>query len=61
VPNKVHQLFTAQLFHDRKQREARRGMSASQRAKETPIDYLRPIVGMHRLPNMALFSFCFHS
>lgn len=23
VPNKVHQLFSAQLFHDRRQREVR--------------------------------------
>merc|ERR1711939_543789 len=28
VPNKVEHLFMAQLFHDRKQREARSGMDA---------------------------------
>ncbi|KAF9505930.1 hypothetical protein BS47DRAFT_1431226 [Hydnum rufescens UP504] len=37
VPLKVEQLFQAQLFHDRKQREARAG-------KDPYIDYLRPIV-----------------
>lgn len=45
VPNKVQQLFYAQLFHDRKQREARRGLSSSERAKTPVVDYLRPIVG----------------
>ncbi len=44
VPNKVEHLFMAQLFHDRKQREERSGMSADQRAKTPFIDYLRPIV-----------------
>jgi len=44
VPNKVHQLFTAQLFHDRKQLEARRSMPLEQRKSTKPIDYLRPIV-----------------
>lgn len=45
VPNKVHQLFSAQLFHDRKQFEARRTMSVAERKQAAPIDYLRPIVG----------------
>ena len=45
VPNKVHQLFSAQLFHDRKQFEARRNMSVAERKQAAPIDYLRPIVG----------------
>lgn len=44
VPNKVEHLFMAQLFHDRKQREARVRMTPEQRAKEAPVDYLRPIV-----------------
>lgn len=44
VPNKVEHLFMAQLFHDRKQREARSGLSAAERAKTPYIDYLRPIV-----------------
>lgn len=42
VPNKVHHLFTAQLFHDRKQRAARLSDPAS--ASTAPIDYLRPII-----------------
>lgn len=44
VPNKCDQLFRAQLFHDRKQFEARRRMTPAQRAATAPIDYLRPIV-----------------
>jgi len=44
VPNKVEHLFMAQLFHDRKQNEARCNMSAQQRAKTPYVDYLRPIV-----------------
>ncbi|EPQ29020.1 uncharacterized protein PFL1_03310 [Pseudozyma flocculosa PF-1] len=44
VPNKVEHLFMAQLFHDRKQREARTAMTSEQRAKQAPVDYLRPIV-----------------
>ncbi|KAG8912582.1 isocitrate lyase 1 [Tulasnella sp. 408] len=44
VPNKVEHLFQAQLFHDRKQREARSHLSPTQ-LKSTPrVDYLRPIV-----------------
>ncbi|WWD06045.1 isocitrate lyase [Kwoniella europaea PYCC6329] len=44
VPNKVAQLFTAQLFHDRKQRWTR--STALQKGEKLgpPIDYLRPIV-----------------
>lgn len=34
----------AQLFHDRKQREARSRMSDAELASTPPIDYLRPIV-----------------
>merc|ERR1719517_138563 len=44
VPNKVDQLFRAQLFHDRKQFEERRRMSPEDRAKQTAVDYLNPII-----------------
>merc|ERR1712127_874076 len=44
VPNKVDQLFKAQLFHDRKQYEDRRRMSPEDRAKNPPTDYLNPII-----------------
>merc|ERR1740121_2891720 len=44
VPNKVDQLFRAQLFHDRKQYEARRRMSKEERAKCKPVDYMNPII-----------------
>merc|ERR1712238_243395 len=44
VPNKVDQLFRAQLFHDRKQYEARRRMSKEERAKSKPVDYMNPII-----------------
>jgi len=44
VPNKVEHLFMAQLFHDRKQREARSSMSAKELVATPIIDYLRPIV-----------------
>jgi isocitrate lyase len=44
VPNKVEHLFAAQLFHDRKQREARSRMSDAELASNPPIDYLRPII-----------------
>ena len=44
VPNKVEHLFFAQLFHDRKQREARLAMTPEERAKTPKVDYLRPIV-----------------
>jgi len=44
VPNKVDQLFKAQLFHDRKQYEERRRMSEDDRAKNPPVDYLNPII-----------------
>ncbi|KXS18640.1 isocitrate lyase and phosphorylmutase [Gonapodya prolifera JEL478] len=44
VPNKVEQLFFAQLFHDRKQRHARLGVPKEERAKLPFVDYLRPIV-----------------
>ena len=44
VPNKVDQLFRAQLFHDRKQLEARRRMTIEERKNMAPVDYLRPII-----------------
>lgn len=44
VPNKVEHLFMAQLFHDRKQREARSNLSDAELAKTPYVDYLRPIV-----------------
>lgn len=44
VPNKVEQLFKAQCFHDRKQREARLSTPLQQRAKQPNVDYLRPII-----------------
>ncbi|PKX92439.1 isocitrate lyase 1 [Aspergillus novofumigatus IBT 16806] len=44
VPNKVNQLFLAQLFHDRKQREERITTPKDQRSKLPNIDYLRPII-----------------
>lgn len=44
VPNKVEHLFMAQLFHDRRQREARLRMSAEQRKRTPVVDYLRPII-----------------
>ncbi|KAJ0424490.1 isocitrate lyase [Aspergillus carlsbadensis] len=44
VPNKVNQLFLAQLFHDRKQREERITTPKDQRHNVANIDYLRPII-----------------
>jgi len=44
VPNKVDQLFKAQLFHDRKQYEERRRMSPEARAKSPTVDYFNPII-----------------
>merc|ERR1719183_3299390 len=44
VPNKVDQLFRAQAFHDRKQFEARRRMTAQARAQNPAVDYFNPIV-----------------
>merc|ERR1719352_1205813 len=44
VPNKVDQLFKAQLFHDRKQYEERRRMSPEARAKAPKVDYMNPII-----------------
>ncbi|KAJ5781670.1 uncharacterized protein N7518_010153 [Penicillium psychrosexuale] len=44
VPRKVNQLFLAQLFHDRKQREERITTPAAQRGTVANVDYLRPII-----------------
>lgn len=44
VPNKVHHLFKAQLFHDRKQREERLTTPPADRSKVANIDFLRPII-----------------
>ncbi|KAL7420229.1 isocitrate lyase 1 [Cryptotrichosporon argae] len=48
VPNKVAQLFQAQLFHDRKQRYTRATAAATGQgahdALGKPVDYLRPMV-----------------
>ncbi|XP_008803215.2 isocitrate lyase [Phoenix dactylifera] len=44
VPNKVEHLFFAQLYHDRKQREARISMSRQERARTPYVDYLKPII-----------------
>lgn len=44
VPNKVEHLWFAQLFHDRKQREERLGLSKEERAQTPYIDFLRPII-----------------
>jgi len=44
VPNKVDQLFRAQLFHDRKQYEERLRMTPEVRAKTPCVDYFNPII-----------------
>lgn len=44
MPNKVAQLFTAQLYHDRKQRYTRSTALAKGEDPGKYIDYLRPIV-----------------
>ncbi|KJE96888.1 isocitrate lyase [Capsaspora owczarzaki ATCC 30864] len=44
VPNKVEHLFKAQLFHDRRQREARSHLTREQRIQSPTIDYMAPIV-----------------
>ncbi|KAF0905280.1 hypothetical protein E2562_003878 [Oryza meyeriana var. granulata] len=44
VPNKVEHLFFAQLYHDRKQREARMSLSRAERAHEPYMDFLKPII-----------------
>lgn len=44
VPNKVAQLFQAQLFHDRKQRWTRAQALKAGTKLDAGVDYLRPIV-----------------
>jgi len=44
VPNKVDQLFRAQLFHDRKQYEERMNMTQKERDAKPPVDYMNPII-----------------
>lgn len=44
VPRKVEHLFMAQLFHDRKQREARSRLGPEQLSATSHVDYLRPII-----------------
>lgn len=44
VPNQVQRLSKAQSMHDRKQWDARRKLSAEERAKAPYTDYLRPII-----------------
>lgn len=44
VPNQVQRLAKAQNLHDRKQWDARRKMTAEERAKTPYTDYLRPII-----------------
>lgn len=44
VPNKVAQLFTAQMYHDRKQRFTRSSALAKGEDPGAYTDYLRPIV-----------------
>lgn len=44
LPNKVDQLFRAQLFHDRKQKEARSRMNMEERQKNPYVDFLVPLV-----------------
>ncbi|PSK34485.1 2-methylisocitrate lyase, mitochondrial [Elsinoe australis] len=44
VPNQVQRLHKAQQLHDRKHFDARRKLSAADRAKTPYVDYLRPII-----------------
>lgn len=44
VPNKVDQLFRAQLFHARKQREERSWWTPEKRHQTPATDFLRPII-----------------
>ncbi|PNY22830.1 Methylisocitrate lyase, mitochondrial [Tolypocladium capitatum] len=44
VPNQVQRMAKAQSMHDRKQWDARRKMSAAERARTPYVDYLRPII-----------------
>lgn len=44
VPNQVQRMSKAQSMHDRKQWDARRKLTAEERAKTPYVDYLRPII-----------------
>jgi len=45
VPTKVDQLYRAQLFHDRKQKQARlNSMTAEERKANPAVDFMRPII-----------------
>ncbi|PSR80148.1 isocitrate lyase [Coniella lustricola] len=44
VPNQVQRMFKAQSMHDRKQWDARRALSPTQRAHTPYTDFFRPIV-----------------
>lgn len=44
VPNKVDQLFRAQLFHDARTKHERTLMTAEQRAANPAVDYMAPII-----------------
>jgi len=44
VPNKVEQLFKAQLFHDRKQHQEYLALPADKKAAFKHVDFMRPIV-----------------
>lgn len=44
VPNKVDQLFKAQVFHDRRQWEERRNLSRKKLEVTPFVDYFRPII-----------------
>eukprot|EP00906_Rhabdomonas_costata_P003219 RCo004919 len=44
VPNKVEQLFKAQLFHDRKQQQEYLALPADKRAKFDRTEFMRPII-----------------
>ena len=44
VPNKVDQLFRAQLFHDARTKHERTSMTPSQKNSTPPVDYLAPII-----------------
>ena len=50
VPNKVDQLFHAQLFHDHRQYEERWRMSADERSKSPVVDYINPFIVAARPP-----------
>ena len=44
VPDKVKQLVSAQLFHDRRQNDERAHMTPEQREKTKRVDYLVPCI-----------------